>query len=501
MIFVEQQQYSSQWRPGRLIPFDTYQIKRGHSMKKYILCLLIPIIPVAAAFIVLPASSAQILRNEKEIVTFTKDVAPIFFKNCVECHRPGEAAPMSLLTYQDARPWAKSIREKAISREMPPWHADPHQGEFKNERRLTQVEIATIVSWVESGAKEGEARYLPPTPKFIEGWGIGRPDLVLEMPEEFTLEANGPDEYQYFTIPTDFNEDRYVQAIEARPGNRKIVHHILAFIQPPSKDEAPQITKEEADKLKALEEKESIYYTDGFLQRVKADVPVHDNGCELPNGGGGRQRDGLKRHILLPVAAVYAPGRDVNIWEPGTVKLIPAGSKVILQVHYSKATGTVQKDRSSVGLIFAKTPPTKLLTTEMIYNSYFRIQPGAERHRVTACWTTPNDFYLTALMPHMHVRGAAIEVKAFYPDGRTTVLLNVPKYDFSWQTNFSLKQSLLVPKGTKFMVTGYFDNSTKNKYNPDPTKAVRWGEPTYDEMLACFIEYTQAMKQAIVSNR
>jgi mono/diheme cytochrome c family protein len=470
-------------------------------MNKYILCLLTPIIPVALAFIALPASSAQINRNEKENVTFTKDVAPIFFKNCVECHRPGEAAPMSLLTYQDARPWAKSIREKVVRREMPPWHADPQHGAFKNERRLTQAEIATIVSWVENGAKEGEARHLPPTPKFVEGWGIGRPDMVLQMPEEYTLEAAGPDEYHNFTIQTEFTEDRYVQAVEARPGNRKIVHHILAFIQPPSETDAPKLTREEADKLKALEEKESIYYKEGFVLRVKADVPVHDDGCELPNGGSGRQRDGLKRHVLLPVLTAYAPGRDVNIWEPGTVKLIPAGSKIILQVHYSKATGSVEKDRSSIGLIFAKAPPTKLLSTEMVYNSYFRIQPGAERHRATACWTTPKDFYLAALMPHMHMRGAAMEVKAFFPDGRTMVLLNVPKYDFSWQTNYSLKEPLMVPKGTRFMVTGYFDNSAKNKYNPDPTKAVRWGEPTYDEMLACFVEFIQEMKESIVTNR
>jgi mono/diheme cytochrome c family protein len=469
-------------------------------MRKSILCLLTAIIPAAATFIALPVSSADTVRKEKEAVTFMKDVAPIFFQHCAECHRPGEAAPMSLLTYKDARPWAKSIREKVVSREMPPWYADPSHGRFKNERRLTQSEIATIVSWVESGAKEGDERELPPAPKFVEGWGIGQPDMTLQMPEEFTLDATGPDEYQYFTIPTEFTEDRYVQAVEARPGNRRIVHHILAFIQPPAPSDGPKVSREEAEKLRALEEQESIIYKDGFLQRVKADAPIYNNGCELPNGGAGRRRDVSKRHNLTPVLTVYAPGRDANIWEPGTVKLIPAGSSIVLQVHYSKATGSVQKDRSSVGLIFAKNQPSKLLATELIYNAYMQIQPGVDRHRVSACWTTPKDIKLTALMPHMHMRGAAMEVKAIYADGRAEPLLNVPKYDFSWQTNYSLQQPLSIPKGTKFMVTGYFDNSARNKYNPDPTKAVRWGEPTYDEMLACFIEYTLETKQAIVIN-
>lgn len=464
-------------------------------MKKGIIILLTTLLTIVTALFILTVSSAATGRNEKEVVTFTKDVAPIFFKSCVECHRPGEAAPMSLLSYKDARPWAKSIREKVLNREMPPWHADPHYGEFKNDRRLTAAEIATITAWVERGAQEGDPRDLPPAPMFVEGWGIGRPDLVMQMPEEFVLEAAGPDEYQYFTIPTNFTEDRYIQAIEARPGNRKIVHHIVAFIQPPPPPDAPQLTKEEAEKLRAQAEKETIFYQDGFLQRVKSDAPVYNDGCQLPNGGSGRERDGVKRFATRSVLTVYAPGRDVDVWEPGTVKLIPAGSKILLQVHYSKVAGSVQKDRSSLGMIFAKDNSqdrlSKLRTTELINNTYFQIPPGAENHRTTACWMAPKDLLLTSIMPHMHLRGKAMEVKAVYPDGRAAVLLNVPKYDFSWQTNFSLKQPLVIPKGTRLLVTGYFDNSTKNRYNPDPSKAIRWGEPTSDEMLACFIEYTQ----------
>jgi mono/diheme cytochrome c family protein len=428
---------------------------------------------------------------ENSSVTFTKDVAAIFYKNCAECHRPGEAAPFSVLTYKEARPWAKSIREKVANRTMPPWHADPHVGEWANDRRLTQKEIDTIIAWVDQGAKEGEAKDLPSQPKFTDGWNIGQPDLVLQMPEEYTLEASGPDEYQYFTIPTNFTEDRYIRAVEARPGNRKIVHHIVAMIQPPPALQSQQTKpgKEEAEKLRAEMEKASISYNDGFLRRVKADAPVHNDGCALPNGGGGSLRDASRRDDLRGMLTVWAPGRDVNIWEPGVVKRIPAGSQIILQVHYSKAAGIAQKDRSSVGLIFAKEPPAKLHVTELIYNTYMQIPPGAERHRATACWTAPADIQVKAFMPHMHMRGSAMEVKAVYPDGRVVTLLNVPQYDFSWQTNFSLKRPLAAPKGTRFLVTGYFDNSAKNRFNPDPTRAVRWGDPTYDEMLACFIDY------------
>ena len=435
-------------------------------------------------------------------VSFSKDVAPIVFKSCVECHRPGEAAPFSMLSYKDARPWAKSIREKVANRTMPPWHADPHVGEWTNDRRLTQGEIDTVVAWVDQGAKEGDAKELPPAPKFTDGWNIGQPDMIIQMPEEYTLEASGPDEYQYFPIPTNLTEDRYVQAVEVRPGNRKIVHHVVAMIQPPQPPQS-KLSKEEAEKLRTEMEQTSILYSEGFVRRVKADAPVHNDGCGLPNGGSGSLRDASRRDNLLQMLTVWAPGRDVNQWEPSVAKKIPAGSQIILQVHYSKAAGSVQKDRSSIGLIFAKEPPAKLHTTELIYNAYMQIPSGAERHRVTACWTAPGDIEVKAFMPHMHMRGAAMEVKAVYPDGRAVTLLNVPQYDFSWQTNYSLKQTLAIPKGTRFLVTGYFDNSAKNRFNPDPTKAVRWGEPTYDEMLACFIDYisdSQGMKSSTALN-
>jgi mono/diheme cytochrome c family protein len=422
-------------------------------------------------------------------LTFNKDIALLFFKNCAECHRPGENAPFSVLTYKDVRPWAKSIREKVLSREMPPWHADPHTGQWANNRRLAQKDIEAIAAWVDQGAKEGDPKDLPPQPEFVDGWTIGKPDLVLTMPEEFTLAASGPDEYRYFQIDPKFTEDKYVQLAEARPGNRKIVHHIAAIIQPPKDAEpSPQPAKEE--KPREQKGEETILYQDGFLRRTKMDAPVYDDGCSLPNGGHGERRDVTGDEGNSPYLTGYAPGMNQMILESGMVKKIPAGSKILLSMHYSKTAGSVQKDRSSVGLIFAKTPDNKELLTRSVTNNYFLIPPGAERHRTTACWTTKEDIQIVNLMPHMHLRGVAMDFKAIYPDGRTEVLLNVPNYSFSWQTVYYAAKPILIPKGTKIVVTGYFDNSSRNKYNPDPSQTVRFGDPTYDEMMVGVVEYT-----------
>jgi mono/diheme cytochrome c family protein len=365
-----------------------------------------------------------------EDLTFNKDIAQLFFKNCAECHRPGENAPFSALTYKEVRPWAKSIREKVLIREMPPWHADPHTGQWANDRRLTGKEIETIVAWVDQGAREGDPRDLPRQPEFVDGWAIGKPDLVLSMPEEFTLDANGPDEYRYFQIDPKFTEDKYVRMAEARPGNRKIVHHIAVVIQPPTKD-----VKEGTKPVeKGSRDEETIRYQEGYLRRTIMDAPVYNDGCSLPNGGQGDRRDGTGNDGDVMYLTGYAPGKDRTTLEPGTVKKIPAGSKILLQLHYSKTTGAVEKDRSSVGLIFAETPGGKEVLARNIANEYFLIPAGAERHRTTACWTPKEDIRILTLMPHMHNRGVAMEFKAIYPDGRAEVLLTVPAYSFSWQT-------------------------------------------------------------------
>jgi uncharacterized protein DUF3471/copper type II ascorbate-dependent monooxygenase-like protein len=420
-------------------------------------------------------------------VTFTKDVAPIFFKNCAECHRPGEGAPFSALNFKDVRPWAKSIREKVANRQMPPWHADPHYGDFKNNRALSQKEIDTIVAWVDGGAKEGDLKDLPPAPKFTDGWNIGQPELVVQIPEDYTYKP-GVDEYQYFDVDPKFTEDKYVTNVEARPGNRKIVHHILAFIIPPGSPNMARMTTDQRYKAMEMALKNSPFYRDGYLLRVKADQPVIDDACGSPNAARG----GENQSILTG----YAPGRNADAFQPGVARRIPAGSIIRFQIHYSNQTlagESVEKDRSMVGLIFAKEPPKQTVITNSVGNIYFKIPAGAENHRVTACRTLRRDTVLYGLMPHMHLRGKSMEYKVIYPDGKSETLINVPNYDFAWQTNYILKEPKRLPKGSRLIVTGYFDNSAKNKFNPDPTKDVRYGEPTYDEMMLGFMDFVAEM--------
>ena len=440
---------------------------------------------MAAMLYTLPGAQAS---GPAKSVTFSKDVAPIFYKSCAECHRPGEAAPFSVLSYKDLRPWAKSIKEKVISRQMPPWHADPHFGRWANDPRLTQAQIDTVSAWVDSGAPEGNPKDLPPAPQFVDGWAMGKPDVVIEMPEDYTVEASGPDEYQYFDVATNFKEDKYVQMAEARPGNRKVVHHIIAFVVPPGQPSLNMVPKEQRSAALEGSLKNTPFYRDGFLIRMKKDQPVYNDGSEVPaNLKGFNNVDDF--------LTAYAPGSDYGEWKQGMAKKVPAGATIRFQVHYSKVAGSVQKDRSMVGLIFAKEPPEKLMRTRAVANVFFEIPPNTERHKVIAYWKPSLDVNLYSLMPHMHYRGVAMEYKVFYPDGRSEVLLNVPAYSFNWQMSYKPQTPIRIPAGSKIQVTGYFDNSAKNKYNPDPSKAVRQGEPTYDEMMMGFMDYTAEKPQ------
>ncbi len=437
---------------------------------------------IAAGIFVQTASQATETKRSATGVTFNKEVAPIFFENCAGCHRPGETAPFSVLSYKDVRPWAKSIREKVVSREMPPWHADPHIGQWANDARLTQTEIDKLVAWVDGGAEEGDPKDLPPAPKYAEGWNISKPDVVIAMQEDYTLEATGPDEYQYFDVPTNFTEDKYIQMAEARPGNRKIVHHIIAFVVPPGSPSLAKVPKEMRDKALEASLKNTPFYRDGYLIRMKTDQPVYDDGNQVPLNLRGY--NGVDDFLTA-----YAPGSTYGEWLPGTAKKIPAGATIRFQVHYSKVAGSEQKDRSMIGLVFAKEQPEKMLKTRAVSNIFFQIPAGAERHQVTAIWKTYVDVTLYSLLPHMHYRGAAMEYKVIYPDGKSEVLLNVPNYSFAWQMSYDPKKPIRIPAGTTIRVTGYFDNSAKNKYNPDPSKIVRYGEPTYDEMMMGFVDY------------
>ncbi len=454
----------------------------------------VAIIALAALYLFsLPTVSANNKPASNQI-TFTKDVAPILFKNCAQCHRPDDIAPFSVLSYKDARPWAKAIREKVLSREMPPWGADPHFGEFSNDVRLKQREIETIVAWVDGGAKEGNRRDLPPAPNFSDAWQVGKPDVVLSMPEEFTLDARGADDYIYFRVPTNFAEDKWIQAAEFRPGNKRVVHHAVVFIETPQMIEAAKALARRRGRefdsrngpsvFERAPGPEALFFKEGTVWRVKMDAPVVNDACGQSNAGPRSASAGAGSTILT----AYAPGKNPDVYQPGVAKRIPAGSNLILQMHYSKTTGKPEKDRTSVALIFAKQPVEKAVETLTVVNSLFSIPPGAENHEATACYNVPRDIQFVNYFPHMHVRGKAMKYEVVYPDGRRETLLQVDKYNFNWQTLYTLKQPVPVPKGSRFVVTARFDNSAKNKFNPDPTKTVRFGEPTYDEMLVGYAD-------------
>ena len=333
--------------------------------------------------------------------------------------------------------------------------------------------------------RKGVQKTCPPVPRFVEGWKLGKPDVVFTMNEEYTIAAAGSDEYINFAMPTSFKEDTWIQAAEINPGNRRVVHHVIAFIQ------TPQMIAQGGQKPPGPE---SIFYQDGTLVRVKQDAPVYDDSCSSPTAGfaRGSGQEGLGFPLCF-----YAPGKDVDVYPEGVAKLIPKGSSIVLQVHYSKTTGKAEKDRTSVGLTLAKGPPEKSVTSFGVLNHYFKIPPGADNHEVKGCYTFSRDVELFTYLPHMHVRGKDMKYEVVYPDGRRETLLYVPRYDFSWQTMYRLEKPLLLPKGSKMIVTAHYDNSEKNKSNPDPTKAVRFGDPTYDEMMVGYFDFVNKTRKVV----
>jgi len=448
----------------------------------------------AACLLAVPTTTANEskAKSAAKEVTFNKNIAPIFFKNCAGCHRPDDIGPFSVLSYKDVRPWAKAIKEKVVTREMPPWHADPHFGKFQNDARLTQTEIDEIVAWVDDGAKEGNAKDLPPTPNFTTAWAIGTPDVVLQMPQAFTLDSKGADDYIYFRVPTGFTEDKWIQAAEFRPGNKRVVHHAVVFIETPQMIEGAKALAQrqgrtfDAHTTPSVFERapgpESQFFKEGTVWRVRMDAPVADDSC---NSGVRSAAAGAGSLILT----AYAPGKNADVYPAGTGKRVPAGSNLILQMHYSKTTGKPETDRTSVALVFAKEPVTKMVETMTVVNSSFAIPPGAPNHEATACYTVLRDVQMVNYFPHMHVRGKDMKYEVVRPDGSRETLLWVDRYHFNWQTLYVLKDPVAIPKGSRFVVTAHFDNSAKNKLNPDPTKTVRFGEPTYDEMLVGYADY------------
>ena len=394
--------------------------------------------------------------------TFYKDVLPVLQKNCQTCHRPGEAAPMAFLNYDETRPWAKAIKTAVVTKKMPPWYADPHYGKFANDRTLSQSEIDTLISWTDTGAKAGDPKDAPKQIDWVEGWRIGKPDVVLSMQAAFEVPASGTIDYQYIVIPTGFTEDKYVQLAEARPGDRTLVHHIIAFIREPGNP---------------------------WLREAKPGEPFSPRSQAKEAAREGQQKNERRGGGFGDFLAGYAPGTVPNIMKPGQAKLVKAGSDIVLQMHYT-ANGKAGSDISKVGIIFAKEKPAQRVLTLAAGNEGFEIPPGDSNYEVDSKITLQDDSTLISMLPHMHFRGKSFEYRVVYPTGEKETLLSVPHYDFNWQLEYDLAQPKVLPKGTTIECTAHYDNSPNNPYNPDPTKAVRFGEQTWEEMMLGFFDVT-----------
>ena len=415
----------------------------------------------AAIFLgALTSAAPQDPKSSSPVPTYTKDVAPILFKNCTGCHRPGEIGPMSLLTYEDVRPRAKDIRDKIDEGAMPPWHADMPHGTFVNERGLTDQEKSTIFRWVANGAPKGDPKDMPGTPDYPKGWSIGTPDVVFEMQEDYKVPADDVVQYEYFYIPTNFKEPKWVQAIEVRPGNRNVVHHVLVR-----------------------------YKAKPDIQRtpvVKLNPDISNFGPTVPG-----LRPVVKDDVPVRLLATYAPGTNPQVFAPGTALRLEPGGVLELQMHYTSA-GQDETDRTRVGMIFSKDPAPREVRAGQFFNTTLRLPAGAANVAVDADLEFLQDATVWGLFPHTHVRGKKWEYVLQLPDGSKKKILSVPRYDFNWQTYYMFKEPLQIPKGAKILSTAWYDNSPANRANPDPSVDVKWGDQTWEEMQYTGILYSPA---------
>jgi hypothetical protein len=364
--------------------------------------------------------------------TFYADVLPILRNRCQECHRAGAIAPMPLTTYKETRPWAQAIRANVVGRKMPPWFADPCCGTFANDRSLTQDEIDTLAKWATARAPAGDAKDAPPAKLWPIGVNLANPDAVLSMPTSFAVLEKGAIDYQRFVIPTGFDGDRWVRSVEVRPGARTVIHHVVVYI------------REAGEKW-------------------------------------------IKGPSTSDLLAVYAPGSGVLTFPEGMAKLIPKGADLVMELHYTP-NGHAVADRTSVAVVFAKTPPQQRVISLQLVRTDLRIPAGDRNYHLTAWGTLPNDALLLGFFPHMHLRGKAFEYDRIGDDGRPEPLLRVSHYDFHWQLPYRLAKPIPLKRGTKLSVTAWYDNSANNPLNPDPSAEVTWGEQSSQEMLVGFFD-------------
>lgn len=493
-----------------------------------------------AAVALLPAVAAA-------APTYNKDVAPILYGKCASCHRPGEVAGMSLMTYKDARPWARAIRSKVAKREMPPWSADPRFGKFRNDLSLSQAQIDTIVAWVDAGAPEGEGTAPAPPTFNTDGWKLvnGRgPDAVLEMPMEFEIPAEGQVPNFLIWDKNPFNEDKFIEAIQIRPSNYAVTHHSALYGRP-----LPEGTtlKKGIGWKNGPDLSYIPTYPDGSITNVVLGGPERASG-DNQNKPGDRipkfadnalarsafqadLEDGDNRLLF------YLPGGGFQAFPEGVAKRISVANELMWELHYSPS-GKPETDRERFGLWFVPTPKHEVIVQRNGSGQHIVqqvelgpaagprpeatnaaagsspaasntapavgsvgggspggsripiIPPGAQNWKITAIQTFNEDVTLYNMQPHMHLRGTDMTYIATFPDGREEVVLSVPKYDFNWQHEYELATPLRLPAGSTLKTVGHYDNSINNKMNPQPDKPVFWSEQTWDEMFNGFIEIT-----------
>lgn len=406
---------------------------------------------VVAGLTILLAAASQGKKSPPP--TFYKDVLPILQTHCQSCHRPGEIAPMPLVTYEQTRLWAPQIADAVEMKMMPPWFADPRYGHFANDPSLTGQQIATTSTWAAAGAPAGDAHDSPAPPKWTDGWNIPDPGLVVKMPVPVEIPAHGEVEYTYEIVPTHFAENRWVQMSELRPSSAAHVHHAVVYIRPPDSQ---------------------------WLRHAPVGKPF--TASTLTDPEERRQAHETTSDLLL----VYAPGSAPDQWPDGMAKFVPAGSDLVFQMHYT-TNGSAAEDQTSIGLVFAKNPPKQRVITLQLNNHALLIPPGADNFRVEVQGTLPNDATLLSLFPHMHLRGKRFEYDIIHDDGGVETLLRV-NYHFHWQLSYKLVEPRALRAGTKLRAIAWYDNSRSNPHNPDPEKTVTWGDQTSDEMMVGFFD-------------
>lgn len=404
------------------------------------LSILLFAIFAIVCFAVASAASAANSNTDVEEVTWAEDVAPLVYEKCVTCHRPGQTAPMSLLSYDEARPWAKSIRKVTSERTMPPWFASPEHGEFVEDPTLTEEQITMLGHWVEAGAPAGDLTSAPKAPEFSTDWQIGEPDVVFTM-EPFEVTDEMEDHYQWVQIDNHLDEDRWIKGMEVHATFAEAVHHNLTYLGP----------------------------ADATIASVQ--------------GAGATKLD---------FVSGWGPGVEPMVYPESFGKLLPAKSTVFFQMHYHKTPGpdTGGIDQTSVGMIFHDEKPENVIATLWIVDPILDIAPGDSDYRSSSSFIVEHDALLFNYTPHMHLRGKAMRFTAEYPDGEQEILADIVDYDFNWQLTYTPTEPKKIPAGTKIAVDALFDNSADNPLNPDPTIRVKFGEKTTDEMMVGFLHYT-----------